>query len=47
MLAWSILNGYVSGIKVNTIVRFKSILASAMDCPVTRSKSMPELGATC
>ena len=47
MPARRVLNGYVSGEEVNTMMRFKSVLASAVGCPDAWSKSMPELGTTC
>ena len=47
MPARRVLNDYVSGEKLNMMMRFKSVLASAVGCPDAWSKSMPELGTTC
>ena len=47
MPARRVLNDYMSGEKVNTMMRFKSVLASAVSCPDAWSKSMPELDTTC
>ena len=49
MLAWNMLNGYVSGVKLNMIMRFKSVLASAINCPVAPAfaKRTSELDTTC